>query len=190
MANKILVAANGTPIVFADSVNYPGDGGDGGARTHQINMKSLAAAAARQSDKADIDTGGVTNRFPQTFTMTIRWHWTIGTAPTAGGTVDCYWAPSVSGTAGTANPGGVSGSDGNYTGTAGSSLAESLKLLQFLGSLIVTLDEDGDYEQQSHIVILPTQYGSLVVVNNTDSAPEVGGEVLSVTFTPREYEVQ
>ena len=50
MANEILVKS-GTPVVWADVTDYAGDGG---ARTHQIDLTDLADGAARQGAKADL----------------------------------------------------------------------------------------------------------------------------------------
>ena len=185
MANKILVAANGTPIVWANSVDYAGDGG---ARTHQIDLTSLAAAAARQGAKADMDTGGVTNRLPERWAVTLRIEFDI--APADNKTVDLYWAASLSSVAATANPGGCTGSDAAYTGTAGSTLAESLLQLQLIGSLMCTNDAATVVLQQTFITSIPLQYGMPVVVNNGDQAFEGDAVEMSVTFTPLEDEVQ
>lgn len=186
MANKILVAANGTVIRFAP----PEYGGDVGASTHVITITNLVGTTARESNKADMDAGAVANRFPKDFAVTARIDYANGTFPSAGESVDFYWAASVSSVAATANPGGVTGSDGAYSGTAGSTLAESLKELQFLGSLIITADDDDPVQQTTFCVTLPTQFGTLVVVNNSSANLAVDGENLSITFTPREYEVQ
>lgn len=188
MPNKILVATNTTPIVFADTVDYEGDGGN---FTHQITLEGLVGGAARQSDKADMDTGGVTNRFPRTFAVTVRLNYDAAPAE-IGTSTDIYWASSVSSVAAIANPGGVTGSDSAYTGTAGSTLGESLKDLQFLGPLMLTFDGSSIIQQATFLVTLPTQYGTLVVVNDIlgEGILANPGVNLSVTFTPRELEAQ
>ncbi len=185
MANKILVAANATPLVWADTTDYAGDGG---TRTHQILLATLAAAAARQGAKADIDNGLVTDRFARRYTVTLRVEFDV--APADGGTVDLYWAASLSSTAATANPGGTTGSDAAYTGTAGSTLAESLLQLQFIGSLSVTNDAATVVQQQAFLAELPTQYGMPVLVNNGSQAFEGDDIEMSITFTPLEDEIQ
>ena len=189
MANKILVKTDTTPIVFADSNNYTGAGG---ARTTQIDLRDSQNGTARQSDKEDMDTGGTANRFPKHFTVTVRIQWDVGDEPGVGNPVSFYWAPSVSAVAGTANPGGVVGADGAYTGSAGSTLDESLDQLQFLGDLLCTDDADGSgyVHQTTFRTMLPTQYGTLVVVNNSGDTFETSGANISITFTPYEYEVQ
>ena len=185
MANKILIGANATPLVWADTADYAGDGG---TRTHQILLAALAAAAARQGAKADIDNGLVTNRFARRYAVTMRIEFDV--APADGGSVDLYWAASLSSIAATANPGGTTGSDAAYTGTAGSTLAESLNQLQFLGSLLVTNDAATVVLQTTFIAELPLQYGMPVVVNNGSQALEGDDIEMSITFTPLEDEVQ
>ncbi len=190
MANKILVAADATPIVWAESGDYAGDGG---ARTHEITLAALGKGAARQGDKADLDTGGsVVNKFPAKFAITLRVEFDV--APATDRTVDVYWAASPSATVGTANPGGTTGEDGAYTGTAGSTLDESLKQLQFIGRLMGTKDVDagggGVVQQQTFFATLPTQYGSPVIHNTADEDLEGDDIEASLTFTPYEYEVQ
>ncbi len=184
MANKILVGM-GTSIVWADTTDY---GGSPLTRTSQIDLTSIAAAAARQGAKVDMDTGGVTDRFARRFGVTLRVEFDV--APADGGSVDLYWAASLSGTAGTANPGGTDGTDSAYTGTAGSTLAESLLQLQFIGSLMVTNDAATVVQQQAFIVEIPTQYGMPVLVNNGSQAFEGDAIEMSISFTPLEDEIQ
>ena len=187
MANKILIAADTTPIVFADALTYSGDGG---SKTTDFGLTSLASDAARQSDKVDLDTGGVENRIARRYAITPRIVIKALEVIVAGESVDFYWAPSLSVTAATANPGGVVGSDGAYSGTAGSTLAESLLQLQFIGSLIVTDDDHPVVLQQTFVVAFPTQYGTLVAHNNQTNGILGDPDKMSVTFTPIEEEAQ
>lgn len=184
MPNKILLHANGTPKVWADTTDYAGDGG---ARTHQIDLTSLAAGAARQGAKADMDIDG-SDHLPQRWAVTLRVEFDV--APGDNKSVDLYWAASLSETAATANPGGTTGSDAAYTGTAGSTLAESLLQLQFIGSLSCTNDAADVVLQQTFITTIPTQFGMPVVVNNADQAFEGNAVEMSITFTPLEDEAQ
>ena len=185
MANKVLIAANTTPIVWADTTDYAGDGG---ARTHQILLASLAAGAARQGAKADMDTGGVANRFARWYAVTLRIEMDVASADDL--TVDLYWAASLSSTAATANPGGTTGSDAAYTGTAAGTLAEGLLQLQPIGSLAVQNDVATVVQQQTFVTRIPLQYGMPVVVNNSDQAFEGDDVEMSITFTPIEDEIQ
>lgn len=186
MANKVLVAHDNTPEVWADTTDYAGDGG---ARTAQIDLTSLANGAARQGAKRDMDTaGGVANRLPRRWSVTLRVEFDV--APSDNTTVDLYWAASLSSTVGTANPGGTTGADAAYTGTAGSTLAESLLQLQLIGSLPCTNDAATVVLQKTFITILPLQYGMPVVVNGGGQAFEGDAIEMSITFTPMEDEIQ
>jgi len=185
MANKILVAANATPLVWALASDY---GNSPFADTHLITLASLAASAARQGAIADIDNGLVANRFARRYAVTPRIEWDV--SPTDGGAMDLYWASSLSSTASVANPGGTTGADAAYSGTGGSTLAESLLQLQFLGSLITTNDSAPTVQQATFVAEFALQYGMPVVHNNTDQKLEGDGVEMSLTFTPLEEEIQ
>lgn len=185
MANKILVAANATPVVWADSADYAGDGG---VRTHQITLASLGAGAARQGAKADMDNGLVADRIARRHAVTLRIEMDIASAVNK--TVDLYWAASLSSVAGTANPGGCTGADAAYTGTAAGTLAQGLMQLQPIGSLAVQLDVAPVVQQKTFVTSIPLQWGMPVVVNNSNQAFEGDDIEMSVTFTPLEDEVQ
>jgi len=181
MPNKILWE-EGTAKVFANLADYAGDGG---ARTHQINLTSLAATAARQSDKVDMSTDGA--HLPHQWTVTARIE--FDAEPTAGDNVNLFWAPSLSSEPGDANPGGVSGADGAYTGVD-NNIDESTMQLLHIGSVICTPDMAPVVIQQSFVVSSSLRYGSLVVVNNADQDFEGDAVEMSVTFTPLEDEAQ
>lgn len=163
MANEILVKED-TPIVWADEADYAGGSQVGGSRTHDLDLTELLFTAARQGVKADL---GATRAAKYAITLSVEFK--AGEAPESGETVDLYWGPSGSVTAGTANQGGLAGTDAAYTGTAGDSLADSLKQLIFIGSLILTVEVAGTPQRQTFIFSPPTRYGQPVVVNNTDA---------------------
>jgi hypothetical protein len=175
------------PIVWANSADYAGSGG---TRTHQINLTSLAAAAARQGAKADMAVlrvvkGGESAAYkivPERWAVTLRIEMDVASADNK--TVDLYWGASLSSVAATTNPGGLTGADAAYTGTAGGTLAEGLLQLQFIGSLAVQNDVAPVVLQQTFIATLPLRYGMPVVVNNSDQAFEGDAVEMSVTFTP------
>ena len=164
MATEILVK-DGTPIVWADTTDFSGTL-NGYTRTHQILLAALASAAARQGAKADL---GATRAARYAVHVGIE----FDVAPASGTTVDFYWAASHHGTAGTNNPGGTSGADGAYTGTAGDSIADSVKALIYLGSLILTADA-ATVVQYGTLpeFVAPLRYGMPVVVNNGGQALE------------------
>ena len=141
----------GTPIVWADSGDYDGAGG---ARTHQIDLDSLGSPAARQGAKADL---GATLGLIHTAVLRVE----FDVAPS--GVVSVHWAASNSAVAATANPGGVSGADAAYTGTAGDSLADSILQLSKIGVLFATSDADTVIQQMAWMFFPELRYGSQVI---------------------------
>ena len=183
MANEVLVKQL-TPIVWANDGAGGGDyAGDGGAETHDLYLTSLAAAGARQGVKADLTATRASR-----FAVTLRVEFDV--APADAKTVDVYMGPSLSGTAATANPGGLTGADAAYTGTAGSTLAESLLQLDFVGSLMCTNDAAAVVLQQTFVYSPALRYVSPVVVNNADQAFEGDAVEMSLTMTPLVDEIQ
>lgn len=183
MANKILVAADATPIVWAADVGY---GGSGGAQTADITLATLAVGAARFGDSVDLDRAVVANRYPREIAVTLRMAFPTATTPE--GSIDLYWASAL--TLAGPFPDGIGPDEGAYTGTTGSTIAESLSQLHFLGPLMVTQDgEEQGAQQATFRATLPTQFGVPVIFNNADEALDTA-TLLSITFTPREYEVQ
>lgn len=180
MPNEIL-AKNGTQIVWAD---IGGDfGGSPVAGTDQITLVSVASTAARQGVKVDL---GATRA--ARYDVTLRVEYDV--APTSGDICSLWWAPSESAVAATANPGGVSGTDAAYTGTAGDSIADSILQLQHVGDLICTSDAATVVNQQSWTFFPACRYGSIVVYNEADQAFEGDDIEMSIIFTPVIDEVQ
>lgn len=184
MPNEVLIKS-GTAIILADATDHsPATQQNLGTRTAQIDLTSLAAGSYRQSDKIDFGA-----------TRANRWNCTIAweptSAPTAGGTVDVYVAPSASATAGQDNPGNVVGTDGAYTayGVAATDADECISQLVYIGSLVVSNDAD------VHVGNIGTyvpelRYGTIVVKNNTSVAH--GGDAVesSIRLAPVIDEVQ
>lgn len=124
----------------------------------QIDLTGVAASGgARHSAKVDL--GG--SPYPPAYKVMACLEYE--TAPTDGGAVYFYWAPSPSSTAGTGNPGGVTGSDAAFTDTTG-----NLGQLQCIGPLslvnnVINIGYVGTF-QPKH------RYGSLVIVNQGSTA--------------------
>lgn len=184
MANLIKPAEQ-TAIVWADTTDYSSTV-SGLARTDQIDLTSVSAAAARQGAKKDL---GDTRWDKYVVSVGIE----IAASAASGETIDIYWAGSPSATAGNANPGGASGSDAAYTGTAGDSLADSLKQLVFIGSLITTADNTTTI-QYGNVGVLDgssiQRYGMPVVVNNSTGALMTDAVEMFIALTPISPEVQ
>lgn len=175
MVTEILVKS-GTPTVWADVTDYTNPN-DQGARTHQIDLTSIGTLAARQGVKADL---GATRAALYAVTIAIE----FDVAPLSGAIVSLWWAPSSSATAGTGNPGGVSGADAAYTGTTGDSLADSILQCDLIGNLVCTSDLATVVEFQTFVFSPEHRYGSIVVYNETLQAFEGDAIEMSVAFTP------
>lgn len=186
MANEILVK-EGIPIVWADEADYAGGNQDGGTRTHDLDLTDLLFTAARQGVKADL---GATRAARYAITLSVEFK--AGEAPESGETVDLYWGPSGSAVAGTANQGGLAGTDAAYTGTAGDSLADSLKQLIFVGSIILTVEVVANPQRQTFVFSPPSRYGQPVVLNNTNAEDfnDVDAQEMYVRMVPLIDEVQ
>ena len=185
MANEVLVKT-GTAIILADVTDYsPTAARTLGTRTDQIDLTSLAAAAARQSDK--IDFGATRAEL-----YDVRINFEIAADPTAGGTIDLYISPSHSGTANVGNVGHCTGADAAYAAIAGYTLAELLKHLLFIGTVAVAVQNDGDGVQSAHVgVFSPTdRYGSIVVVNSCSQAFHGDADEHAIGFFPIIAEIQ
>lgn len=132
MATNLVKVTGGTPIVWANSGDYLSTV-TGLARTAQIDLTSVAAGAAQEGAKVDL---GVTRASKYAVFVGIEFL----SGAVSGEVVSFHHASSPHATAGNANPGGTSGADGVYTGTAGDSLADSLEQLQLIGNLKTTSD--------------------------------------------------
>lgn len=181
MAAGDVVITEGTPLVWADETDYAGGSQVGGTRTHDLDLTDLLFTAARQGIKADLGA----SRAPE-YAITLAVEFKSAEAPESGETVDLYWGPSSSGTAGTGNQGGLVGTDAAYTGTAGDSLADSLNQLIFIGSISLTSDAVGVVQRDTWIFSPPTRYGQPVILNNTDAEDfnDVDAEEMYVRMMP------
>lgn len=148
-----------------------------------ITMTSVSNAAARQSDKLDF---GATRAARYLVRAAVE----LAATPTAGNTIDLYLAPSSSATAGTDNPGNVTGADAAYTGYS-SNLAASVKQLQYIGSLIVTAQATATVQNGVvGICTVPQRYGSLVVDNESGAAFHSSATNVKFEFIPLEDVVE
>lgn len=185
MATNLVKVTEQTPIVWADSTDFTGTV-TGYTRTAQIDLTSVASAAARQGDQVDLGA----SRWPS-YAVFLAIEFAASAA--SGETVDVYWAESPSGTAANANPGGVSGSDAAYTGTAGDSIADSVKQLLYLGSLVTTADNTTVVQYQKIGVMngeSVLRYGSPVIVNNGTGALVADAVEMCLAFVPVGPDIQ
>jgi len=162
MPTNLVLLTQGTPIVWADETDYAGGSQIGGTRTHDLDLTNLLFSAARQGIIADL---GASRSLEYSISLAVEFK--TAEAPESGETVDLYWAPAVSLTTGF--QGGTDGTDAVYTGTAGDSLADSLKQLMYLGSIVLTADAVGVAQRDTWIFSPPTRFGQPVIVNSTDA---------------------
>jgi hypothetical protein len=154
MATEILIKTGATKT-------WKASGGD-----YAITLASLAVDAARQGVKGDL---GATRGKVWGARVTAN----MDVAPTAGTTLELYWAGSPSATAGTSNPGATTGTDAAYTGSAGGTVDQTVLQLEWIGSLILTPDADGVVQVQDVGRFVPVhRYGMPVLVNKADQAME------------------
>jgi hypothetical protein len=192
MPTKFLVQEiDGTPpsITFRDSTDFsPTTANDlrhaSAVDTEvQLDLTSVANAAARMSAKVDLGE----NRAEL---YAVRAAIEIAATPTAGNSIDLFWAPSQHATAANGNPGAVTGSDAAYTGYS-SNLTASLKQLIFIGSFICTAQATGTIQVgEVGRFSPPERYGSLIVVNNSGAALHSDAVEMVVVFDAILFEAQ
>jgi hypothetical protein len=164
MANEVLLKT-GVQFLFADHATDFGAAPATAANSLiigtptdvQLDLTGVAASGgARHSAKADLTT-------PWAGAWSCDACLEFETAPADNGVVEFFWAQSPNSTAGTGNPGGVTGSDAAYTDTQG-----TLGQFQRIGALSVR----NNVISIGHVgVFVPVfQYGSLVVVNRASTA--------------------
>lgn len=148
-----------------------------------ITLASLANAAGRQSVKLDL--GATRSAFYDVY-LDVE----IAASPTAGNTIDLYWGPSINATAGTDNPGNMSGTDAAYAGYS-SNLAATVPQLQLIGNAVVTAQATATAQ---HIYVgrfsPAARYGSLAYVNSSGAALHSTETNQAVRFIPVEGVVE
>ena len=198
MTNKVLIPEmDGTPeqICFADhatdfSPTAANDLRFSTPTSSQILLESVASVTtvatttgARASAKVDL--GAV-----RAARYKIRAALEFAATPTAGNTVEFYWAPSSSATAATGNAGGVSGSDAAYTGYSSNNDA-SLVQLELIGVMVTTAQATGTVQVAECGEFSPTErYGTLVVRNKSGAAIHSDSVECHIVFDPIVDQIQ
>lgn len=176
----------GTAIVLADTTDHaPATANNLGTRTDQIDCTSLAAGAARESDKLDF---GANMDVEYVLSAAIE----FATAPTAGEVVNFYMGWSNNATAASANPGGLTGSDAAYAGYS-ANLADSLKQLTFIGSMSLTVQATTTVQIATGIgTFSPRERYGILVVENASAGDAFHSDMVETSFVlqPRTLQVQ
>lgn len=189
MASEALIKYGTTQLLFADHATDFGAAPATAANSLiigtpsdvQLDLTGVAASGGARHSAKSGDLGAT--RAPL---YRVDACLEFETAPADGGAVDFYWAASPSGTAGTGNPGGVTGSDAAFTDTAG-----NLGEMNYIGSLkvrnnVIAIGYVG-------VFVPEHRYGSLVVVNNASTALRSTATAMDethITATPIIYEGQ
>ena len=176
--NEILIRADSTVLIFANSTYSPGTNTTLGTRTDDIDVAGLTTGQARESVKADL---GVDHAESYAVDLTGEW------ATDVVGTVDLYWSRSHSATAAVGNIGNTTGADADWAGAVGMTLAESLKAMIFIGSAILAVQNTADgipVYTVGNFSPGPEQYGVLVYHNNTDDTMHSDSVECAVRFRP------
>lgn len=142
------------------TVTWTSAGGD-----ETLDLTSLANAAGRQGDEHD---------FGATFPERVRIELTVdfASAPTAGLTMDVYWASSDDGT----------NYDGECTGADAAFARADCARLHYVGSLVAS--NDADPQRASWVFFLPARYGVPVIWNASGQALTATGTDQVLTVTP------
>ena len=184
MANEIL-AKDLTAFVWAHEDDYD-DTKSGLVWTHELDLTSLADAAAQQGVKADL---GATRSIDYAVLACIE----MAVAPAVGAGVPIYWAGSPIVTAGNANPGGTSGVNAAYTGTAGATIAEAVNQLKLIGTFYLTDDATAVLQYMQVGVLrgnLVPRFGMPVVFNEGGQAFHNDAVEMYVALLPITPEIQ
>jgi hypothetical protein len=129
----------------------------------QVALAGIANNTAWQS--ARFDFGAV--RGP----MVARAAFELAATPTAGNVIELYIGYSQHATAGTGNPGNLTGSSAAYSGYS-SNLDASLKHLSYIGEFVCTAQATATVQvgRASRIFVPRERYGILVIYNKSGAA--------------------
>lgn len=153
--------------------SWKSSGGD-----YALTLTSLANDAAREGAKGDLGATWA-RRWAVFFTSSV------GSAATNGKEIEVYWGPSTHATAGSDNPGNLTGAD------AALSNPDELKFqLLYLGSLALSNARGTNVQKQYFEFMPPTRYGTPVVVNKSGQTLGSTAGDHEVRLTPIEDLVQ
>lgn len=147
--------------------------------TYALTCTSVTDGNGRQGVKGDLGVNRA-RIWDVLFTSSV------GSAATAGKEIELYWGPSDSATAGTDNPGGLSGTDTTFNTTP-----DEYKLqLVFIGSLVLSNNAGTGIQKQWFAFVPPQRYGSPVVVNKSGQTLGATAGDHTLTFIPREEAIE
>ena len=175
-----ILRKTGTPIVWAAS-DFNG-AVSGYTRTYDLDLDSLADAAARQGIRGDLGAA-------RADIFHVYAGIELNVAAAAGAAIYYYWSESISATAGVGNTGFCTGVEGAYTGSEDGTIATSVKQLTLIGVFPLEVDAEGSSEDSVQIakvgeLPLPLQYGQPVVWNESGQAFQADGIHSFIALVP------
>ncbi len=143
--------------------------------TNVITCTSLASGSGQQGAKSGTFADGTLGN-PIEYRIKLLMQFT--SAPTDGKEVEVWLGQSSSGTAGTDNPGGLSGTDATYT-------VSRRFQLQYCGSLIASNSIGTGAQQESEFVVPRLElFLAPLIFNNADVAFDATALHTVLTITP------
>lgn len=150
-----------------------------------LTLSAVASGSGRQSAKVDL---GATRAAQYELLGCVDF---TGETPSAGESIDYFWAPSTSTTQANGNVAGNSGADGALPDGALGSITgdEFLKQCLFIGSLVI---HDGGSVQNGLVGVFspPGRYGQLIVQNSSGDALEADDVEMHQVMNPIVDEIQ
>lgn len=143
---------------------------------HVLTLTSIADQAVREGDKSSTWIDG-TKGLPEY--LEIRFESQVGSAATNGKEIALYIGESDSATAGTANPGNLTGADATVT-----SGTELINQLNFVGSLVLSNARGTNVQKQRFRYKPICAYTIPVVYNNSGQTLGSTGTNHVVAITP------
>ncbi len=131
--------------------SWKASGGD-----YTFTFKSITNGNGRQGAKGDLGA----NRARR---WAVQMTSAVGSAATAGLEIELWWGGSPSGTAGTSNPGSLSGTDAAFATTPD----EYKQQLTYIGSLILSNNAGTGVQTQNFVFEPSWRYGMPVIVNKS-----------------------
>lgn len=159
------MAANYSDLLAGTALVWKNTGGD-----FVMNMKALATAGIREGAKS-ATLVHVTYGFPELLEIEVETK--LQSAPTAGLECPIYLGFSRSSTAGTGNPGGLTGAD------AAVGNADQLPMLIFVGSIVLS-NALGTAVQRVRLIAVPKAEYVIPVFQNSSgqTTTNVDGETI------------
>jgi len=170
----------------ASDIVFKASGGSAAITLASLANTTSDSTGARESAKADFQVlGSGSDSAAQLYEVSAIFDW-LTTAPTSGATVEIYFNPSNSATAGTDNQGGCTGADAGYTGST-NDISIATRRLIYIGSFVASALAGADIKGIVGYIQIPTRYGSIVVWNKSGRLLHSTEGNKEIRFRPVDY---